>query len=149
MKSYKRIARFWIITSVWLGCLGAGALLVFEHPATNQPLPTTLYRAIGSAVQGTTAPVPGRRDFRPSVADRLRVVESYGRVPLSFEANRGQTDSRVKYLSRGRGYTLFLTGDEAVLTLKKSGARTSKFQIGNPKFGTPTGVPRPLEHFHK
>ena len=39
-------------------------------------------------------------------------------VPLSFEANRGQTDSRVKFLSRGDGYALFLTSQEAVFTLR-------------------------------
>src|SRR5258707_6185070 len=30
-------------------------------------------------------------------------------TPMSFEANQGQTDGEVKFLSRGRGYTLFLT----------------------------------------
>lgn len=42
------------------------------------------------------------------------------RLPLSFEANRGQTDSRVKYLARGHNYTLFLTEHEAVLTLRST-----------------------------
>ena len=36
-------------------------------------------------------------------AMRPRLREAFGNVPLSFEANRGQTDSRVKYLSRGGG----------------------------------------------
>jgi hypothetical protein len=45
-------------------------------------------------------------------------LESYGKLPLSFEANQGQTDSRVKFLSRGNGYTLFLTGDEAVFLVR-------------------------------
>src|ERR1700691_201817 len=40
-------------------------------------------------------------------------------VPLSFEANQGQTDRRVKFLSHGNGYALFLTSNEAVLALKK------------------------------
>jgi hypothetical protein len=44
----------------------------------------------------------------------------YAALPLSFEANRGQTDPRVSFLSRGQGYTVFLTGREAVLTLKSS-----------------------------
>ena len=30
-----------------------------------------------------------------------RVSEAYGKLPLSFEANRGQTDPRVKFFSRG------------------------------------------------
>lgn len=41
------------------------------------------------------------------------------RRALSFEANQGQTESRVKFLSRGDGYTLFLTQEEAVLSLRQ------------------------------
>ena len=50
-------------------------------------------------------------------ADKPQVVENYGKLPLAFEANQGQTDSRVDFLSRGSGYTLFLTPTEAVLSL--------------------------------
>jgi uncharacterized repeat protein (TIGR01451 family) len=46
-----------------------------------------------------------------------KVSVDFGKVPLSFEANRGQTDARVDYLSRGKGYTLLLTRDQAVLRL--------------------------------
>jgi hypothetical protein len=60
-------------------------------------------------------------------AATLRLVESYGKLPLSFEANQGQTDSQVKFLSRGRGYMLFLTGNEAVLALR-SASQESKFE---------------------
>lgn len=42
---------------------------------------------------------------------------SFAKLPLSFEENQGQTDPRVKYVSRGSGYNLFLTNDEAVLAL--------------------------------
>ena len=52
-------------------------------------------------------------------AQPARVVEGYGRLPLAFEANRGQADAQVKFFSRGAGYSLFLTSDEAVLTLSK------------------------------
>ena len=55
-----------------------------------------------------------------SEAGKARVVESYGKLPLSFEANRGQSGSQVKFLSRGNGYSLFLTATEAVLSLKPS-----------------------------
>ncbi len=44
---------------------------------------------------------------------------NFGKVPLSFEANRGQVDARVQFLSRGPGYALFLTPGEAVLELHK------------------------------
>ena len=43
------------------------------------------------------------------------LVESYGKLPLAFEANQGQTDPRVKVLSRGASYVLCLGNREAVL----------------------------------
>ena len=56
-----------------------------------------------------------------SVSDetKLQLIEEYGKLPLSFEANQGQTDEQVKFLSRGSGYNLFLAPTEAVLTLIK------------------------------
>src|SRR5205807_7401195 len=58
------------------------------------------------------------RQASSAEATQARLAQSYGKVPLSFEANQGQTDPRVKFLSRGSGYTLFLTRDEAVLALR-------------------------------
>jgi len=49
---------------------------------------------------------------------RSKAIEDYGKLPLAFEANRGQTDSRVKFLARGEGYTAFLTDSEAVMVLR-------------------------------
>ena len=53
---------------------------------------------------------------------RMRIIESYGKLPLSFEANQGQTDPQVRFLSRGSGYTLFLTPTEVVLALRPAPA---------------------------
>src|SRR5260370_20462938 len=47
------------------------------------------------------------------------IVKGYGKLPLAFEANQGQTDPPVNFLSRGAGYSLFLTPDEAVLSLRE------------------------------
>jgi len=52
-----------------------------------------------------------------SAAVESRALTAYGNLPLAFEPNQGQTDPLVKYLARGRGYTLFLTSREAVLSL--------------------------------
>ncbi|HEX8456242.1 MAG TPA: Calx-beta domain-containing protein [Pyrinomonadaceae bacterium] len=53
--------------------------------------------------------------------DDLRTVAeaeaAYGRLPLSFEENRGQADKDVKFISRGANSDLFLTANEAVLAL--------------------------------
>jgi len=43
--------------------------------------------------------------------------------PLFFEPNVGQTDGRVKFLAHGSGYGLFLTADEAVLSLQHQVAK--------------------------
>ena len=50
-------------------------------------------------------------------------AQDYGKLPLAFEANHGQTDASVKFLSRGYGYSLFLTDSEAVLALSGAGCK--------------------------
>jgi uncharacterized repeat protein (TIGR01451 family) len=51
-------------------------------------------------------------------ADAARLSEGYGKLPLRFEVNRGQTAPEVKFLARGSGYTLFLAEAGAVLRLR-------------------------------
>lgn len=53
----------------------------------------------------------------PATSIRARLSEAYGKLPIHFEENRGQTDPRVKFLARGGGCTLFLTSNDAVLLL--------------------------------
>ncbi len=47
------------------------------------------------------------------------VARDFGALPLSFEPNRGQTDSQVAYLARGSGYTLFLAPTSAVFEFQR------------------------------
>jgi len=54
-----------------------------------------------------------------SESRKSRLVETYGKLPMRFEANQGQTDASVKFLARGAGYRLFLTGNESVIALTK------------------------------
>ncbi|MGB6691144.1 MAG: SBBP repeat-containing protein [Terracidiphilus sp.] len=60
----------------------------------------------------------GTGTVQPAV--KTRIATSYGRIPLSFESNRGQTDPSVQFLSHGLGYTLLLRQGEAVLVLRGS-----------------------------
>lgn len=53
--------------------------------------------------------------FPQEESGRVRSILSA--VPLAFEDNEGQTDSTVKYIARGNGYTVFLTGSETVFAL--------------------------------
>jgi hypothetical protein len=48
---------------------------------------------------------------------------AFGKLPLRFEANQGQTDERVRFLARGGNYTAFFTPEEAVFAFKAA-ART-------------------------
>lgn len=48
---------------------------------------------------------------------------AYGSLPASFEANHGQTDPQVRYLAHGKGFTMFLTPGEAVLSLAQPTAQ--------------------------
>src|SRR5437773_1717990 len=48
-----------------------------------------------------------------------RLSQTYGKLPLHFEANQGQTHKDVRFLSRGPGYSLYLTAGEAILVLAK------------------------------
>jgi hypothetical protein len=77
---------------------------------------------VGAALLGTRplfAPWPPAwlAPATPPEGMKEQVLEAYGQLPLTFEPNRGQTDSQVLFLARSQGATLFLTPTEAVLTL--------------------------------
>jgi uncharacterized repeat protein (TIGR01451 family) len=60
---------------------------------------------------------------QPDAGAKIRIAEAYGRQPLGFEANHGQTGvgaQDVQFVSRGAGYTLFLRSTEAVLRLRNT-----------------------------
>jgi hypothetical protein len=53
-------------------------------------------------------------------ANNARPIGIYGNLPLTFEANRGQAEPQVKFLSRNRGYTAYLTAGGMTLSLRPS-----------------------------
>lgn len=55
-----------------------------------------------------------------ATATRAQLLDAYGKLPLHFEVNSGQSHRDVKFLSRGAGYTLFLASAEAVLSLRSA-----------------------------
>jgi hypothetical protein len=82
---------------------------------------------LGSASTATEEPEPagsrpGAPDPQLAPASQQPSVAWHRPLPLRFEANRGQSHPQVKFLSRGRGYTLFLTSEEAVLTVMGRGS---------------------------
>ena len=96
------------ITALCAG--GAGVTARAPKPAASHE------RGVSTAARAVT----------PDLAAHAQVKERYGNLPLSFEANHGQSDSSVKFLSRGSGFSLFLTSNQAVLALSQSEADESR-----------------------
>src|SRR5258706_10550564 len=108
-----------------------------SHAGANRPL---VLAAIVTLTAASTGDAPGSSPLPP--AAKQRVIASYGKLPLHFEANQGQTDERVKFLARGSGYGLFLTSTESVLVLHKAEAGTQT-DGGGPGGPAPPGTPPP------
>ena len=80
----------------------------FSKPQQNT---RTTPRRANSLVLGASTPVSTPKATSSSTKN------AFGKLPLRFEKNQGQSDQRVQYTARGGGYTLFLTGTEAIFRL--------------------------------
>src|SRR5262245_29983630 len=78
-------------------------------------LPMAMLLHVTAKPRATTPPEPNH-----TAQPELSAAENYGKLPLHFEPNLGQSAKQVKFLSRGQGYTLFLTPNEAVFSLRNS-----------------------------
>ncbi len=56
----------------------------------------------------------------PDQTAETRLAEPYRGLPLSFEANRGQTGSQARFLARGSGYALLLAPSKIMLVMSQS-----------------------------
>ncbi len=77
--------------------------------------------------QDAATPLP--TNSRPTDA---QIHDALKRLPMTFEPNRGQTASSVKFLARGNGYDLYLLPSKAVLALperSKSGPRQAQIEM--------------------
>jgi hypothetical protein len=95
--------------------------------STRFLLPLLFVLAVGipalSVGPRSTPPTAARTDPQPLLDGRSgRSEDLYGRLPASFEPNRGQADRTVRFLARGSGYTLALAADEVVLTMARTGS---------------------------
>ena len=79
-----------------------------------------------AGIAALAAPVAHAASQPRPTTPAVHAERDFGKVPLSFEQNHGQTDARVQFLSRGQGYTLYLTPGEAVLQLQKTPAKAGK-----------------------
>src|SRR5262249_30910045 len=108
----------------------------FPYFATHRLITIVLIAVVGlsaavlwrgrfvSAMPGSSAPsaspAASRANKRDDAAAKDRVMRQYGRLPMNFEVNQGQANDSVRFLSRGHGYQVFLTDNEAALVLQSS-----------------------------
>jgi len=85
----------------------------------------------------------GQERAPSSFALNSRLNDNFGRLPMSFEANRGQTGPQVKFLARGAGYSLFLTDSGAVFTFSEPNATGST--LDGPRLQRVSGFDAPKE----
>ncbi len=76
----------------------------------------TLAAAYGQG-PNTVNPASTSAGSSTALPTAAHLAADYGRLPLTFEANRGQASDRVRYLSRAAGQLLLLENDGAVLRL--------------------------------
>lgn len=99
----------------WLWCYGAlGAALACCAGAEALPAASTAAKSVDAA--------------------RGPIGAAYGRLPLSFEVNRGQAGRRVSFLARGPGWAWLLASNEAVLS-SKSGSLRMRLAGASPNRG--------------
>ena len=63
---------------------------------------------------------PAASEKPEAVAVTVRPQMSSLTLPFAFEENRGQVDDRVRFFARGPSHTLFLTGAESILVLRRA-----------------------------
>ena len=99
--------------------LAAAVMVALGCPSSTPPGPASACRPTAVA-DAALHPLISRAAPDVTVVRPEPVPTVTGRQALDlvrhlrFERNDGQADPRVRFLSRGRNYTLFLTADEAV-----------------------------------
>ena len=54
-----------------------------------------------------------------AVADNVRIIENYGKIPLAFTLNQGQLDSNVKFTTSGNGCSMFFSPEGTTFLLSR------------------------------
>jgi Putative binding domain, N-terminal/Domain of unknown function (DUF4214) len=123
------------ITSMKASGRGRAAASRSSQQDTASATPASSKAQASSSSQASAAPAPHTASAAPpaskapaptnpltaQVVTKDAAIKAAGKLPLTFEPNRGQTDSRVKYLARSLGYQVFLnSGSSAVMGFRPS-----------------------------
>lgn len=106
-------------------------------PANNSndaTISTENNASTSTIISNTTSPKTLSKSKVSTKVKKAGVQLSAGKAALYFEANKGQTDSQVKFLARAAGYNLYLTNDASmVLDLQKPVTTTTTTKPASPK----------------
>ena len=116
-----------ILTVAGLVGLVALSILDFRLPIldSRSPINKPAIPAAQIPLLVSRLPVSRPTIAEPDKTTQAKVQAAFSKLPLHFEPNQGQTDAEVKFVSRGRGYTLFLTSTEAVMVLRQPQTKQS------------------------
>jgi hypothetical protein len=124
--------RAWLVRCCWPSATPANPAIFSNREAKMNRYSFSLFALLLLAVSFPFA-TSAARPAGPPVA-----VGSYANIPLHFEPNRGQAPAEAMFISRGRGYSLYLTATGPVLGLAAGGSAaattnlTIAFGGGNP-----------------
>ncbi|MCW3095456.1 MAG: hypothetical protein JWL77_1074 [Chthonomonadaceae bacterium] len=82
----------------------------------------------GLSAPNAGAASPPRNAILPSLSPKSPITRDFGRLPLSFESNQGQTNGQVRFLTHNGDSALFLTPTEAVFAMPAQPLRRSRMQ---------------------
>ena len=78
---------------------------------------------------------------------KTKAVEAYGKLPLLFIANNGQTDKSVRFYERGSGHATFFTEEGVYISLNRAKEKEAVEQDVKGKRGIPSSEKsRPLNY---
>lgn len=105
----------------------SSVILLFIFAISCPPLPGCSYSKTEASLSANAADslFLGTLPEQANQPRQTKIDEMFHNLPLGFEANMGQLDSDIKFISRARSFDLFLTSEGATITLKAEGRQTS------------------------
>src|SRR5215213_8777028 len=102
--------------------LAVGALFAFLAliAASETPKAGNYSSAVSSNSQSQTEAAVSEPGAAPQMSEQ-EALDAYGKLPLSFIPNAGQTDKAVRYYAQGAGYSFFFTKEGATLSFDDDG----------------------------
>src|SRR5215217_3201135 len=100
----------------------AVAMLAFATLIPASQPPNTEHSSVGSEDSQSGTAALGSQPAETQMSEK-EAIDAYGKLPLSFIPNEGQTDKAVRYYAQGTGYGFSFTKEEAMLSFAEGKGR--------------------------